>query len=70
MSDYRLRESVFHPSHQNDTKLLPLQQNYFQYDLTAHISSMGYEGAQLVQALRYKPEGRGFDSADLSGRAV
>jgi hypothetical protein len=26
--------------------------------------------AQLVEALRYKPERRGFESADPSGRAV
>ena len=35
----------------------------------------GYEVAQLVEALRYKPEGRGFDSRwchrhNLSGRTV
>ena len=27
-----------------------------------HSSTMGYALAQLVEALRYKPEGRGFDS--------
>ena len=30
----------------------------------------GYAVAQLVEALRYKPEGRGFDSADPSGPAI
>ena len=30
--------------------------------LTFYIRRMGYAVAQLVEALRYKPEGRGFDS--------
>ena len=28
---------------------------------------MGYAVAQLVEALRYKPEGRGFDSRGVTG---
>jgi hypothetical protein len=29
-----------------------------------------YAVAELVEALRYKPESRGFDSADPSGQTV
>jgi hypothetical protein len=31
-------------------------------DITLFIVGVGYTVAQLVEALRYKPEGRGFDS--------
>jgi hypothetical protein len=29
---------------------------------TSHLTGMGYAVAQLVEALYYNPEGRGFDS--------
>jgi hypothetical protein len=32
-----------------------------------HNNVMGYAVAQLVEALRYKPEGRGFDSDGVAG---
>jgi hypothetical protein len=34
--------------------------------LTLHLS-LGHAVAQLVEALRYKPEGRGFDSDGVTG---
>jgi hypothetical protein len=33
-----------------------------EYNFDMHIGVVGYTVAQLVEALRYKPEGRGLDS--------
>jgi hypothetical protein len=38
-----------------------LKKNY-NYLVKVFVFSLGHVVAQLVEALRYKPEGRGFDS--------
>ena len=47
-------------------KLIPLLR-YFTENFATFILVKGYAMAQLVEALHYKPEGRGFDSDGVIG---
>jgi hypothetical protein len=47
----------------NDIEIEHLLLNYFKTNFKMlNYTKWGYAVAQLVEALRYKPEGRGFDS--------
>ena len=46
----------------NITRNWFLQRRVPSHIMICYVATLGYAVAQLVEALRYKPEGRGFDS--------
>ena len=79
-ADAHFRRSVFRRSRGFDLELSTDYIgteicNFGSLQITVYVSISGlnrkeYTVAQLIEALRYKPEGRGFDPTDPSSRAV